>query len=98
MIHVILPAHLCSLAHTSKEVTVEVAGLVTPRTILDAVEASYPMLRGTIRDPITKQRRAYLRFFVAMEDISHEDPDAPLPDGVAAGDIPFRVIGAIAGG
>jgi sulfur-carrier protein len=98
MIRVILPAHLRTLAQTGAEVELEVEGPVTQRAILDALEARYPMLRGTIRDHVTQQRRPYLRFFACQEDLSHEPPDAPLPEAVAAGAEPFRVIGAIAGG
>jgi sulfur-carrier protein len=98
MIRVILPQHLRTLAHAGSEVTVEVAGLVTQRSVLDALEARYPMLRGTIRDQVTQERRAFLRFFACEEDLSHESPDAALPDAVASGAEPFIVIGAIAGG
>ena len=98
MIRVILPHHLRNLAHVGSEVTLEVAGPVTQRSVLDALEARYPMLRGTIRDHGTLQRRAFLRFFACEEDLSHESPDAPLPDAVATGAEPFIVIGAIAGG
>jgi molybdopterin synthase sulfur carrier subunit len=98
MIRVILPHHLRTLAHVGGEVTLEVAGPVTQRSVLDALEARYPMLRGTIRDHVTQQRRPFLRFFACEEDLSHESPDAPLPDVVASGAEPFIVIGAIAGG
>jgi molybdopterin synthase sulfur carrier subunit len=98
MIRVIIPQHLRTLAHVGNEVTVEVAGPVTQRSVLDALEARYPMLRGTIRDHVTLQRRPFLRFFACEEDLSHEPPDAPLPDAVASGKEPFMVIGAIAGG
>lgn len=98
MIRVILPFHLRILTHVGGEVTVEVEGPVTQRSVLDALEARYPMLRGTIRDQITQQRRPFLRFFACEEDLSHEPPDAPLPDAVASGAEPFIVIGAIAGG
>lgn len=98
MIRVVLPAHLRTLAHVDSEVKLEVAGAVTQRSVLDALEAQYPMLRGTIRDHATKERRAFLRFFACEEDLSHQSPDAPLPDGVAKGKEPFLVIGAIAGG
>ncbi len=98
MIRVILPQHLRTLAHVGSEVTLEVEGSVTQRSVLDALEARYPMLRGTIRDQVTQQRRPFLRFFVCEEDLSHESPDAPLPDAVASGKEPFIVIGAIAGG
>jgi sulfur-carrier protein len=98
MIRVILPHHLRNLAHVSGEVTLEVEGPVTQRSVLDALEARYPMLRGAIRDHVTRQRRPFLRFFACEEDLSHESPDAPLPDAVASGAEPFIVIGAIAGG
>jgi sulfur-carrier protein len=98
MIRVILPAHLRKLAQVDGEVQVEVAGVVTQRTVLDAVEARYPMLRGTIRDHTTQKRRAFVRFFACEQDLSHEAPDTPLPDAVASGKEPFLVIGAIAGG
>jgi sulfur-carrier protein len=98
MIRVILPPHLRTLAHVRGDVELDLAGAVTQRTVLDALEARYPMLRGTIRDHSTQQRRAFLRFFACEEDLSHESPDAPLPDAVASGKEPFIVIGAIAGG
>jgi molybdopterin converting factor small subunit len=98
MIRVVLPAHLRKLAHVDGEVQVEVAGPVTQRTVLDAVEARYPMLRGTIRDHTTQKRRAFVRFFACEQDLSHEAPDAPLPEAVASGKEAFLVIGAIAGG
>ena len=98
MIRVELPAHLRTLAQVGREVQVEVEGPVTQRAVLDALEASYPMLRGTIRDHVTKQRRAFVRFFACEEDLSHEPPDAPLPEAVARGDEPFMIVGAIAGG
>jgi len=98
MIRVVLPFHLRNLAHVGNEVAIEVDGLVTQRSVLDALEARYPMLRGAIRDHATLQRRAFLRFFACEEDLSHESPDAPLPDPVASGKEPFIVIGAIAGG
>lgn len=98
MIRVMLPAHLRNLARTGAEVTLEVQGPVTQRSVLDALEACYPMLRGTIRDHVTQERRPFLRFFACQEDLSHEPPDAPLPDAVASGTEPFYVIGAIAGG
>jgi sulfur-carrier protein len=97
-IRVILPTHLRNLAHVGSEVTLEINGPVTQRSVLDALEARYPMLRGAIRDHITQQRRPFLRFFACEEDLSHEPPDAPLPDAVASGKEPFIVIGAIAGG
>ena len=98
MIRIVLPAHLRTLAGVSGDVELEVEGLVTQRSVLDALEARYPMLRGTIRDHVTLQRRPYLRFFACEEDLSHEPPDAPLPDAVAWGAEPFFIIGAIAGG
>ena len=98
MIRVMLPQHLRTLAHTGSEVTIEVQGQVTQRSVLDALEARYPMLRGTIRDHDTQQRRAFLRFFACEQDLSLESPDAPLPDAVASGAEPFLIIGAIAGG
>jgi hypothetical protein len=98
MIRVVLPPHLRALAHVDGEVQVEVAGPATQRSILDAIEVRYPMLRGTIRDHVTQERRAFLRFFVCQEDWSLEPPDAPLPDAVSSGAEPFLVIGAIAGG
>ncbi|PYV53847.1 MAG: hypothetical protein DMG97_00285 [Acidobacteria bacterium] len=98
MIRVILPTHLRNLAHVGSEVTLEVAGPVTQRSVLDALEGKYPMLRGTIRDHGTLQRRAFLRYFACEEDLSHEPPDEPLPEAVASGKEPFIVIGAIAGG
>lgn len=98
MIRVIIPHHLRNLAGTGAEVTVEVAGPVTQRAVLDALEARYPVLRGTIRDYATGQRRPFLRFFACMDDLSHEPPDALLPEEVAAGIEPYRIIGAIAGG
>ena len=98
MIRVMLPAHLRTLARVKGEVELQVEGPVTTRSILDALEAGYPMLRGTIRDHVTQQRRAFVRFFACEEDVSHESPDAPLPDAVATGAEPFMVVGAIAGG
>jgi molybdopterin synthase sulfur carrier subunit len=98
MIRVILPQHLRTLAHVGSEVTIEVNGAITQRSVLDALEARYPMLRGTIRDHTTQQRRPFLRFFACEEDLSHESPDAPLPNAVASGAEPFLIIGAIAGG
>jgi molybdopterin synthase sulfur carrier subunit len=98
MIRVILPQHLRTLAHAGSEVVLEVEGPVTQRSVLDALEARYPMLRGAIRDHVTQQRRPFLRFFACQEDLSHESPDTPLPDAVASGKEPFIVIGAIAGG
>jgi sulfur-carrier protein len=98
MIRVVLPAHLRTLAKVEGEVTLEVAGQVTQRSVLDALEARYPMLQGTLRDHVTQQRRPFVRFFACEEDLSHESPDAPLPDAVAEGKEPFLVVGAIAGG
>jgi sulfur-carrier protein len=98
MIRVILPPHLRNLAHTGSEVTLEVSSPVTQRSVLDALEARYPMLRGTIRDQVTLQRRPFLRFFACEEDLSHELPDAPLPEAVATGTEPLVILGAIAGG
>lgn len=98
MIRVILPFHLRTLAHVGSEVTLEVEGTVTQRSVLDALEARYPMLRGTIRDQVTRERRPFLRFFACEEDLSHEPVDAPLPDAVVSGAEPFLIIGAIAGG
>jgi hypothetical protein len=98
MIRVILPYHLRTLAQVNGEVTFEVDGPVTQRSVLDALEARYPMLRGTIRDHVTHQRRPMLRFFACEQDLSHEPPDAPLPAAVASGAEPFWVVGAIAGG
>ncbi|HZU45229.1 MAG TPA: MoaD/ThiS family protein [Terriglobales bacterium] len=98
MIRVALPQHLRTLAKVGNEVTVEVKGAVTQRSVLDALEAAYPMLRGTIRDHVTQERRPFLRFFACEEDLSHESPDAPLPEAVATGTEPLLIIGAIAGG
>ena len=98
MIRVALPAHLRTLAHVDGEVKLDVEGPVTQRSVLDALEARYPMLRGTIRDHVTQQRRPFVRFFACEEDLSHESPDAPLPEAVATGAEPFMIIGAIAGG
>lgn len=98
MIRVALPAHLRTLAHVGGEVRLEIIGPVTQRSILDALEAQYPMLRGTIRDHDSLQRRPFLRFFACAEDYSHESPDAPLPAEIASGAEPFLIVGAIAGG
>jgi molybdopterin synthase sulfur carrier subunit len=98
MIRVLLPAHLRTLAQVNGEVKLQVEGPVTQRSVLDALEARYPMLRGTIRDQVTQQRRPFLRFFACAEDLSHEMPDAPLPDAVVAEAEPFLVIAAVAGG
>lgn len=98
MIRVVLPAHLRTLARVDGEVTLQLEGPVTQGAILDALEAKYPMLRGTIRDHATRQRRAFIRFFACGQDLSHESADAPLPDEIATGKEPFRVVGAMAGG
>jgi sulfur-carrier protein len=98
MIRVVLPEHLRRLARVNGEVQLEVAAPVTQRSILDAIEAAYPMLRGTIRDHTTQRRRAFVRFFACEEDLSHESPDALLPDAVTQGTEPFLVVGAMAGG
>ena len=98
MIRLELPAHLRTLAQVSGEVTVEVDGVVTQRSVLDALEAKYPMLRGTLRDHVTQKRRPFVRFFACEEDWSHESPDAPLPEAVASGKEPLLIVGAIAGG
>jgi molybdopterin synthase sulfur carrier subunit len=98
MIRVVLPQHLRTLARVNGEVMIEVNGQVTQRSVLDALEISYPMLRGTIRDHVTQERRPFLRFFVCAEDWSHEPPDAPLPKEVVSGAEPFLIVGAIAGG
>lgn len=98
MIRVVLPAHLRTLARVHDEVTLQIAGPVTQRSVLDALEAQYPMLRGTIRDHVTQQRRPFLRFFACEEDLSHELPDAALPESVANGKEPLLIVGAIAGG
>ena len=98
MIRVVLPAHLRTLARVNGEVKHDVEGPATQRSVLDALEGRYPMLRGTIRDHVSQRRRPFLRFFAGEEDLSHESPDAPLPDVVAAGHEPFMVIGAMAGG
>jgi molybdopterin synthase sulfur carrier subunit len=98
MIRVVLPAHLRILAKVSGEVQLEVEGPVTQRSVLDALEARYPMLCGTIRDHVTQKRRPFVRFFACAEDLSHESPDAPLPDAVVSGAEPFLLVGAIAGG
>jgi molybdopterin converting factor small subunit len=98
MIRVVLPAHLRTLARVDGEVRLDVEGEVTQRSVLDALEARYPMLRGTIRDHATQERRALVRFFACAEDLSHEPPDTPLPNAVATGAEPFLVVGAMAGG
>jgi molybdopterin synthase sulfur carrier subunit len=98
VIRVVLPAHLRTLARSSSEVTIEVRGEVTQRSIINALEAQYPALLGTIRDHVTGQRRPFVRFFACCEDLSHESPDTPLPEAVATGKEPFLIVGAIAGG
>jgi len=98
MIRVVLPVHLRDLAHVNREVQVDVVGEPTQQSVIDALEASYPMLKGTIRDPITQRRRAFVRFFACEEDLSHDPPDAPLPEAVVTGAEPFFVVGAMAGG
>ena len=98
MIRIELPAHLRHLARVNGEVTIDVQGRVTQRSVLDALEASYPVLRGTIRDHVTQKRRPFVRFYACELDLSHDLPDAPLPDAVATGDEPFLVVGAMAGG
>ena len=98
MIRVILPAHLRTLANVDREVQLDVAGLVTVRAVLEALEARFPMLRGTIRDHVTHKRRPMVRFFACEEDVSHQPSDTPLPQKIAAGEEPFYIIGAIAGG
>ena len=98
MIRVELPAHLRILAHVTGEVRLDVEGQATQRSVLDALEARYPMLRGTLRDHVTQQRRPFVLFFACAEDLSHESPDAPLPEAVASGAEPLLIVGAIAGG
>lgn len=98
MIRVVLPPHLRTLAHVRDEVQLDVSGRVTRASVLDALEATYPVLRGTIRDHVTLERRPFLRFFACERDLTHEPPDAPLPEAVATGAEPFFVLGAIAGG
>jgi molybdopterin synthase sulfur carrier subunit len=98
MIRVVLPAHLRVLARLDGEISVEVAGPATQRSVIDALEAAYPMLRGAIRDHVTQQRRPFMRFFACEQDLSHEALDAPLPEAVTAGHEPFLIVGAIAGG
>jgi sulfur-carrier protein len=98
IVRVVLPAHLRTLARVDGEVKLDVEGQVTQRSVLDALETEYPMLRGTIRDQVTQERRAFVRFFACQEDLSHESPDVPLPDAVASGAEPFLVVGAMAGG
>lgn len=98
MIRVVLPTHLRRLANVGDEVHIDIVGPATQRSVLDALEARYPMLRGTIRDQSTRKRRAFMRFFACEQDLSHDTPDTPLPDAVASGAEPFMVVGAIAGG
>ena len=98
IVRVVLPPHLRTLAHVSGEVKLEVTGRVTQRSVLDALEARYPMLHGTIRDQTTQQRRAFLRIFACEDDLSHESPDAPLPQAIATGAEPLLIVGAMAGG
>jgi len=98
MIRIVLPAHLRTLARVDGEVTLHIEGPVTQRSVLDALEDRYPMLRGTIRDQVTLRRRPFVRFFACKQDLSHEPPDAPLPDAVATGVEPFLIVGAMAGG
>ena len=98
MIRVVLPFHLQTLANCGPEVSVEVAGAVTQRTVLDALEARYPMLRGTVREHVTLKRRPRVRFFADGEDVSHDPPDTELPDAIASGKQPFMIVGAISGG
>jgi hypothetical protein len=98
MIRVVLPGHLRTLARVKGKVELQVEGPITQRSILDALEAKYPMLHGTIRDHVTQQRRSFIRFFACGQDWSHESPDAPLPDAVATGAEPFLIVGAMAGG
>jgi hypothetical protein len=98
MIRVVLPAHLRTLARVDGEVALHVEGAVTQRSVLDALEARHPMLRGTIRDHVTMRRRPFVRFFACKQDLSHESPDAPLPEAVATGAEPFLIVGAMAGG
>ena len=98
MIRIVLPAHLRTLARVDGEVTLHIEDPVTQRSVLDALEDRYPMLRGTIRDQVTQRRRPFVRFFACKQDLSHEPPDAPLPDAVATGVEPFLIVGAMAGG
>lgn len=98
MIRVVLPAHLRRLARVDGEVRLEIEGPATPQAVLDALEAGYPVLQGTIRDHVTKRRRPFLRFFACEQDLTHDPPDAPLPEAVATGKEPFLVVGAMAGG
>jgi sulfur-carrier protein len=98
VIRVVLPSQLRALAHVGREVQLEVGPRVTQRSVLDALETRYPMLRGTMRDQVTSERRAFVRFFACQQDVSHESPDTPLPEAVATGAEPFLVVGAMAGG
>jgi sulfur-carrier protein len=98
MVRIVLPAHLRTLARVDGEVKLDVEGLVTQRAVLDALEARYPMLRGTIRDHVTQKRRPFVRFFACEQDLSHESPDDPLPEAVTSGAEPFLIVGAMAGG
>lgn len=98
MIRVALPVHLRTLARVNGDVTLDIDGVVTQQSVLDALEARYPMLRGTIRDHVTHKRRAFIRFFACEQDLSNESPDAPLPDAVAKGAEPYLIVGAMAGG
>lgn len=98
MIRVVLPVHLRTLAHVNREIEIEVAGVATARSVIDAIEARYPVLVGTIRDSQTKERRKFVRFFACEDDLSHESPDTPLPEDVVTGKEPFFIIGAMAGG
>jgi molybdopterin synthase sulfur carrier subunit len=98
MIRVVLPAHLRTLARVAGELKLEVSEPATPRAVVDALEAAYPMLRGTIRDHVTQERRPFLRFFACEQDLSHESPDTPLPEAVTTGAEPFLIVGAMAGG
>jgi sulfur-carrier protein len=98
MIRVVLPTHLRKLAHVDREVSVDIDGLVTQRAVLDALEARYPVLRGTVRDHATQRRRPFVRFFACEQDLSHESPDTPLPEAVATGREPFLIVGAVSGG
>ncbi len=98
MIRVVLPPHLKGLAHVTGEVQVDVTGPATQRSVVDALETKYPMLRGTVRDHVAQERRPFLRFFACEEDLSHESPDAPLPEAVVSGKEPLLIVGAIAGG
>jgi len=98
MIRVVLPAHLKTLINVNREIEVDVKGEPTQRSVIDAIEARYPVLLGTIRDPVTQKRRSFVRYFACEDDLSHESPDAPLPDAVVSGAEPFFVVGAMAGG